>query len=270
MFKVAVDGRGRFGNNLIQYFACKIFCNYFTSHNYVVNKNELMNPIIINETQLDRCIKNNTIKSLNRDIFLEGFFQDIYFLSNHRDYIKSLFVLDNNDVMNYHHYEKKMIVKDLIIPIDDKEIPHTNDLVMHIRLDDFIHQGHNSNILDVNYYVNVVINNYFVNHWNTIWIVVDKLRNEFDKKYIDVLIKKLEDNNITNIKLRQKSFLEDWTFCIKSTNFISSNSTFALTAILLSEMKYVILPNEFGWKNITPIDKIDSCIFIDVKRINKL
>jgi len=229
-----------------------------------------MNPIIINETQLDRCIKTDTIKSLKCDIFLEGFFQDIYFLSNHRDYIKSLFVLDNNDVINYHHYEKKMVVKDLIIHINDKEIPDTNDLVIHLRLDDFIHQGHNSNIVDVNYYVNAVSKSYVAHRWNTLWIVVDKLSNDFDKKYIDVLIKKLEDNNITNIKLHQKSFLEDWTFCIKSTNFISSNSTFALTAILLSEMKYVVLPNELDWKNIIPIDKIDICIFIDVKRINKI
>ena len=33
-----------------------------------------------------------------------------------------------------------MVLNDLVIPINDKEIPDTNDLVIHPRLDDFIHQ----------------------------------------------------------------------------------------------------------------------------------
>jgi len=273
MFKVAVDGRGRFGNNLIQYFAVKIFCKYFTNYKYVLHKNDLSNPITITETQFYKCLENGQqiIALSNADIFLEGFFQDISFLSKHRDFIKTLYTVNNNNIINYHHYEKKMVIKDLIIRIKDEDKPGSHDLVMHLRLDDFIHQGHNSNILDVNYYIEAVVESNCDKKWNTIWIVVDKLNNEFDKKYVDFLLKSLNNHhNIRNIKLHQKSFLEDWTFCIKSTSFISSNSSFALTAILLSDMKYVILPNELVYKNMIPIDKIENCIIREVKRINMI
>jgi len=163
-----------------------------------------------------------------------------------------------------------LVIKDLIINLS--EIPNENDLVLHIRLDDFIHQVHNSNILDVNYYFNSVIESNLIYKWNKIWIVVDKLNNDFDKKYIIFLVKKLNNHNITNIKFHQKTFLEDWNFCIKSTNFISSNSTFALTSILLSNMKYVIIPIENDWKilSIDKIDKIYTFIIKDVKRINNI
>jgi hypothetical protein len=266
MFKVAVDGRGRFGNNLIQYFAAKIFSLYF-GHNYILNKAELHKPIVITEDHFLNIIMNRQLVNIcNNDVYLEGFFQDISFLSRKREFIKSLFTVTNTDVINYHHYEKKMKIKDLVIALPEK--PCENDLVLHIRLDDFIHQGHNSNILDLNYYINEVVES---NLKDTVWIVVDILNNDFDKKYIEILITKLKENGIMNIRFHQKTFLEDWTFCMNATNFISSNSTFALTAILLGNMSYVVLPTEVSWKNVIPIDSIMECKIVDnVKRINTL
>jgi hypothetical protein len=266
MFKVAVDGRGRFGNNLIQYFAAKIFSLYF-GHNYILNKAELNNPCVIPEADFLNIIMNRHPSMIfQNDVFLEGFFQNISFLSRERQFIKSLFTVTNTDLINYHHYEKIMVIKNLVIALPEK--PCENDLVLHIRLDDFIHQGHNSNILDVNYYINEVVDSNFK---DTVWIVVDRLNNDFDKNYIEILIKKLKESGIMNIRLHQKSFLEDWTFCMNATNFISSNSTFALTAILLGNMKYVVLPTEVSWKNIVPIDGILNCKIVDnVKRINQI
>jgi hypothetical protein len=264
MFKVAVDGRGRFGNNLIQYFAAKIFSLYF-GHNYISNKAELHKPIVISEDHFLNIIMNRQVANIfNNDVYLEGFFQDISFLSRERKFIKSLFSGTNADVINYHHYEKKMKMKDLVIVL--QENPRENDLVLHIRLDDFIHQGHNSNILDLNYYINAVVESNFK---DTVWIVVDTLKTDFDKKYIELLITKLKEHGIMNIRLHQKTFLEDWTFCMNATNFISSNSTFALTAILLGNMTYVVLPTEVSWKNVIPIDSIRECKIVDdLKRIS--
>jgi hypothetical protein len=278
MFKVAVDGRGRFGNNLIQYFVIKIFCNYFNNYTYTLNRKELSpKHMILTEIQFFNLLKNHNDIVMNNDIFLKGFFQNLSFLNKHRDFIKTLFKYDvvmnngvvmNNDVINYQHYKKKLAIKDLVINLS--ELPNENDLVIHIRLDDFIHQVHNSNILDINYYVTSVIESNLIYKWNKIWIVVDKLISVFDKKYIILLVKKFNEHNITNIKFHQKTFLEDWHFCIKATNFISSNSTFALTAILLSNMKYVIIPNESSWNNVLPLDTIEMCKIVNVKRINKI
>ena len=268
MFKVSVDGRGRFGNNLIQYFAVKIFCANFLNYTYVTNRYELGSHTIIPEVTLFNLLENNVTLNINRNIFLEGFFQNLSFLDKHREFIKSLFKSNNNDIINHHHYEKKLVVKDLIVNIEEK--PNENDLVLHIRLDDFIHQVYNSNILDVEFYINSVVESNLVYKWNTIWIVVDKLNNDFDKKYINLLIQRLNENGIVNIKFHQKTFLEDWNFCIQSTNFISSNSTFALTAILLSNMKYVIIPNENSWSNVVPFSTIEICKIVDVKRINTI
>ena len=266
MFKVTVDGRGRFGNNLIQYFAAKIFSLYF-GHNYISNKAELHKPIVISEYHFLNIIINRQVANIcNNDVYLEGFFQDISFLSRERQFIKSLFTVNNNDVINYHHYEKKIVIKSLVIALPEK--PCENDLVLHIRLDDFIHQGDNSNILDVNYYINEVVESNFK---DTVWIVVDRLKTDFDKNYIELLEKKLKERGIMNIRFHQKTFLEDWTFCMNATNFISSNSTFALTAILLGNMKYVVLPTEVSWKNVVPIDGILNCKIVDnVKRINQI
>lgn len=265
MFKVAVDGRGRFGNNLIQYFAVKVFCSLFGS-TYVLHKEELHQPQLMTETQFLRLLLRETPPQLTNDVFLEGFFQDISFLSRERMFIKALFTRMNTDVINYHHYEKKMVIKNLIIDVTEK--PGPNDLVLHLRLDDFMHQGHNSNILDLNYYINAVVESNFK---DTVWIVVDTLKTDFDKKYIELLITKLKEHGIMNIRFHQKTFLEDWTFCMNATNFISSNSTFALTAILLGNMTYVVLPTEVSWKNVIPIDSIRECKIVDnVKRINTL
>jgi hypothetical protein len=267
MFKVAVDGRGRFGNNLIQYFAVKVFCSLF-GFTYVLNKEELNEPQLVTETQLLRLLFCETPPQLSNDVFLEGFFQDIRFLSRKRMFIKALFSRKNTDVINYHHYEKKMVIKNLVIDVEEK--PGANDLVLHLRLDDFMHQGYNSNILDVHYYIQAVLECEPSNR-EIIWLVVDKLEKAFDKKYMNVLLNLLKENGITNIRLHQKTFLEDWTFCINATHFISSNSTFALTAILLSNMNYVVLPTEASWNNVIPISGIIDCKIVDnVKRIHAL
>jgi len=268
MFKVSVDGRGRFGNNLIQYFAVKIFCANFSNYTYTTKRYELGSHTIIQERSLFNLLENNHVLNINSNVFLEGFFQNLSFLDKHREFIKSLFTSNNNDVINHHHYEKKLIIKDLIVNIEEK--PNENDLVLHIRLDDFIHQVHNSNILDIEFYINSVVESNLIYKWNTIWIVVDKLENDFDKKYINLLITKLTENGIINIKFHQKTFLEDWNFCIQAVNFISSNSTFALTAILLSNMKYVIIPSENSWSNVVPLSTIEVCRVVDVKRINTI
>lgn len=267
MFKVAVDGRGRFGNNLIQYFAVKVFCSLFGS-TYVLHKEELHQPQLMTEIQFLRLLLSKTPPQLTNDVFLEGFFQDISFLSRERMFIKALFSRMNADVINYHHYEKKMVIKNLIIDVTEK--PGPNDLVLHLRLDDFMHQGYNSNILDVQYYIHAVLE-CEPSKREIIWLVVDKLEKAFDKKYMNVLLNSLKENGITNICLHQKTFLEDWTFCINATHFISSNSTFALTAILLGDMNYVVIPNESSWNNVIPIAGIMYCKIVDnVKRIHTL
>jgi hypothetical protein len=267
MFKVAVDGRGRFGNNLIQYFAVKRFCSLFGC-TYVLEKKELHQPRLVTESQFfSLLLASETPLQLTNDVFLEGFFQDISFLSRERMFIKALFSRKNTDVFNYHHYEKKMVIQDLVIDAEEK--PGRNDLVLHLRLDDFMHQGHNSNILDVNYYIQAVLE-CEPSMRETIWLVVDKLEKEFDKKYMNVLLNALKkENGMMNIRFHQKTFLEDWTFCMNAKHFISSNSTFALTAILLGDMNYVVLPTEASWTNVIPIAGILNCKIVDnVKRID--
>jgi len=266
MFIVTCDTRGRFGNNLIQYFSAKIFSKNFSDYHY--NRHERSRRyLIIKEDELYNIIEKN-IKVPKYDIYLMGFFQNISFLDNHRDFIKTLFNSNNTDIINHSNFKNTLVIKDLILNLD--EVPGDNDVVIHIRLDDFIHEIHNSNILDFEFYTDTIVESNFKYNWNTIWIVVDKLNSDFDKKYISLLIKKLNENGITNIKFHQKTFLEDWNFCTKATNFISSNSTFALTAILVGNMKYLVMPRDRSWSNIVPLSSIENCKVVDVKRINQL
>jgi hypothetical protein len=212
---------GRFANNLIQYFAAKVLCKLTgKKYEYKLRTHSQKTIGDIEYLKIYDNIKNNK-SSLEGYILLTEFFQQKEWILQEREYLLSLILIDNEDSINDTYK-----VSDLAKAINEnKNMPENEELVIHVRLDDYFHQGHNSDIIDpysLSDYVNTLG---FREHK----IVCDVLRQEWEKKYIDILLK-----NIPNCKVVNNSLLEDFSIMYYAKNIVLSRSTFSWMASILS------------------------------------
>jgi hypothetical protein len=281
MTKIAFVQQGRFGNTLLQYIACKIACLKF-GFEYIDSIYKLQSPsLTIFEHETDAIwARINTPYSIHKwqelnlilqpeqlasDIVLHGFFQNIAFLNMYYMEIMSFFHRNNTDKIN-----------DSLRICDIYTSPYLNagdkDIVLHIRLDDFYYAGNNSNVLSHDYYVSALnkIKKTYLVEWKYIWIVIDTIKNEREHFYLNELINQINNIGFTYISIHSKSMLEDWNMCRTATYFISSNSTFAWTAILAGRAKMVVLPNTHFYSHqvIVPFKHIETCIIIETVPIS--
>jgi hypothetical protein len=133
-----------------------------------------------------------------------------------------------------------------------------NDILVHVRLDDFIHSGHNSEILDISYYVRALKN---PSNWDRVIIVTDVLRTKEEQNYIDVLKETIGGN----IVVHQGFLLQDWHMLRSARNIVLSNSTFAWTALLAGNAEYAVVPNTkiHAHQVVCAIKDISVCVIID-------
>jgi len=220
--QVTYDTMGRFGNNLFQYFAAKIIGKI-----YGIEKvgNSSGNVKILDDDQWEELclyyIENNTAKPQDCTTFhLHGFFQRSNIFNHFRDFLKES--LTNDPDLAY-------------LTCDLKEFPDKNDIVMHFRLDDFIHEHHNTEIIHPSYYINILDNL----EYNKLYIVSDNIRHEYEHRYI----KYFEKYNPIYIR---GSHIEDFNFIRNSNRIISSSSTFCWLAAFLSNAEEIHVPHVPG------------------------
>lgn len=140
------------------------------------------------------------------------------------------------DVCHFNPY-KHMIVNDILdLPKLDPRSPR--DVVMHVRLDGFNHEGHNSHIIAPEWYTSILDTLDF----DTLYIVMDTKSGRIwrqqatdKKKYLDAFAK--YSPTVVSGTAR-----EDFEFIRSFDTIVCSNSTFSFWATFLSDASRKFMP----------------------------
>ncbi len=231
---------GRFGNNIFQYFAAEIIKKIY---NYdfvkIFNNEQDFNEIVVIDDSLFKKIGNEYIKgnisnidsfdgfpSINtsKNILMDGYFQHSEIFYHFRDYILRIFNKDNRNLIN-----KSYSISDIVNHnISHCIIPEKNDLVVHIRLDDFVGD---LQIFDPQQLIEIIkkIN------YDDLYIVCDKLNKDWEINYINKF------NHLNPIFISY-SMLDDFKFIMKANKILVSASTFSWLAAFFGEAEEVHIP----------------------------
>lgn len=221
---------GRFGNNLFQYFASKIITKIYYDKIPLGNDVFVIDDPIYKEL-CEYYILNNKPKEIKncRMIILDGYFQYGDILNYFSNYITELITEDNDDCIS-----TGIKVKDLLQTVTVNK----NDLVIHIRLDDYMHERSNCEIVHYDYYKNVIDNS----KYNNLIIVCDRIVKDYEIEYMSHF-------DIYKPIYHQKSLLEDFIFLKSANKIISSNSTLSWLAAFLSNAQEIHVPKSYYHKN---------------------
>jgi hypothetical protein len=219
---VSVKYYGRCGNNIFQYVTARIFAEknnlpILTPLNCDI-LNEKKNSSIIGNTNKTVYINNSSF--INDEILFNGneyeyvfddYFQNCRYINKNSELVKNFFTLPE--------YEK-----------------NTNDIVLSIRLDDKIHCGNISDpenwdsaeIIHPDYYKTILESE----SYNKVYIVVDKIKYEWEKKYMSNFDK------YKPIIISQTPY-EDFHFMRKFNKIITSVSTYSYWSAFLSDAEKI-------------------------------
>ena len=222
---------GRFGNNLFQYFATKVLGKILNKE-YVFNcsktpltrgenneKIEVENMVEVDEEQFNEIISNKG--SIEGNIYVIGFFQTQEWLTLHKEYIQTLFTEENMDRIN-DDYTISSIVKHVskIKPVRD------DILIVHLRLDDFFHNAHNSEVIHPKSIIEEINK---IEGINKVMFISDTLKKPWELSYVNHLT-----YSVKNSIAISNSLLTDFGLLYKSRNLMVCRSTLGWIAGILS------------------------------------
>ena len=252
MPNVAFKSGGRTGNNIFQYLMTQwIKLKY--GHTYVPN-DSLISPdhyyfqehdmVLLFNDQLEEQIKN-------RDVICDGYFQKTDLFIKYRSEI----LAQLKESEDYWISEgDKVYIKDFIKP--SSETFH-NVIVMSLRLDDFIQLcSPTSDIIPPKYYLDILEE--VVKPEYKLYIVMDKVRHDWERKYIEYF-DKWKPTYIRGELMSDFAVLKDCEV------LIHSNSTFCWIASFFSETKTKrYIPNTHFYKEqfLCKIDPTDLLISV--------
>lgn len=224
---------GRLGNAVFRYFASIVFSIIYGG--IIVDDINLMNKnyLIVNDSSfiifMNNLMANKILNNTNNNYIFDGYFQhdNIYkiFKTKIVNYIEN----HPNDVLRCHD-------GDSYKSIDLLHSPKTfqiYDIVLHLRLEDFIKNGQVINP----YCIKEILNN--INTKNkTLCIVVNKPTSEIEKKYINYL----NENN--KFIIESNDIITDYHIMKNSKILICSCSTISwISSFLSTTIETVYFPN---------------------------
>jgi hypothetical protein len=230
---VYVNYKGRTGNKLFQYIAARIFSennglNLITKfpdteildveeHKYFYDDIREDGYIQINSSSFsnDKII----FSGKNKKYVFDDYFHDGNFFSNNIEMIKKFFILPKVEI-------------------------NTKDIVLHLRLFDYLHftdlyiptSWDGSEIIHPNYYIKILEKE----NYDKVYIVVDEIRCEWEKKYLEYFDK----FNPIIISSNPKN---DFEFLMSFEKIINSNSTFSYWASFLGNSKTIYCFEKTGF-----------------------
>ena len=225
--KVYFRPLGRLGNALFRYFAIVLILD--SNDNLIygelnVNKEP---SIVLNDKIFKHLISNNCLKiNIKSPILLDGYYQ-IQELSEYREKIKLLLKQNQSHKIYNYPYEEYKIMDIVNAPPNLK----TYDIVIHIRLEDFI--GNNEFIKKehIVHLLNTLTRTFF---YNTTAIVVNQPKSTFEINYIDELKKWFSTNSI-HVTIESNDVITDFHIMKNAKKLICSNSTLSWCAAFLSD-----------------------------------
>ena len=225
---IIIKFKGRYGNHLFMYFIAKVYAEknnlklissikntYFKIKKNAIDKNFLnknINKLKKYEiTDKDYNNKTDSLPFYGKGIYIfNGYFQN-----------ENFFYFNKNNILNYVNYE----------------VNKKNICVLHVRLDDYYYKNKRHLIINHNYYIDCIKK--YCGGYDEIYIICDKLRHNWEKKYMNNLIEKIKLLNKTPIYNKQ-TIHEDIQYIIDSKCIVTSNSTFCFWASFFSNAEKII------------------------------
>ena len=232
--------QGQFGNNLFQYYAAEIIKKIYgydeVKPTFEIN---LEFNTVIDDLKFKRIITAyiNGEKLLiddSKDILMYGFFQRSEIFLKERDFIRSLFIEDNNNNIS------NRIKISSIIKYKTKHTvePTENDLVLHVRLAgafqwaDFIDMENKTSQLYEPEKLKEIIKGI---KYDKLYIVCNTPNADWEKEYLSEF-DELNPEIITGL------LGDDFDFMLKAKKFITSASSMSWMAGLLGNALEVHIP----------------------------
>lgn len=220
---VKIKYHGRYGNKLFIYFMARLYAEKHNL-NLLTNINntffELTSPKNFGEysdklktyTLKDSDIKDNELPYYGKGVYVfDGFFQN-----------EDIFYKNKEKILGYINlkYDKK------------------DNFTIHVRLDDYFYPNKRHLIISIDYYIYCIKK--YANNYKNIYIICDKLRYDWEKKYMVELIKQIKLLN--KIPIYTENSIENDIINILQSNYIvTSNSTFCFWAAFFSNAEKIIL-----------------------------
>ena len=250
---ITIKYNGRYGNNLFQYVAARIFAEKhnlnllsilddkgikFKDNKVYGTPPEKMNNFVLKDNSYD--LSNNEIKYRGPGKYtLDGFFQ-------------------NENYM----YKNKHLISSFI----DFTIEKEHRFVLHVRLDDYYFPNKRHLIISTEYYLDCIKK--YSNDYDDIYIICDNTRKEWERKYMDKLTNGIKEMNKNPI-YEKRGIKDDLKMIYNSNTIVTSNSTFCFWPVFFSHADKIIsfpylgidvLPNKttITWGNNPQIFKYKS------------
>lgn len=225
-----------YGNKLFKYITARIYA--FNNRLDFVYYKEIDNEIIEFRDPKKYNNKSKEIYKLSYRDFDKN--DNLLFYGKKRYILNSYF--QNANYINKHRELINTFIKKIKYPIQNISPFPINkyDVLVLIRIGDFVHQGKNSEVLDPNYYINILEKVSFSNIYINIYSKKDSIRNfylNFFKKFNPIIL----DQNIEKV-----DFFTPYQF----DNVICSNSTFYWWSLFFSNVKNIYTPKLFGYNGV--------------------
>ncbi len=232
--KISYKVSGRFGNNLFQYIAMKLVQNELSKKDtfieYIYNS-PLENAFVVTDENFFDIL-NDVSPLLNRNVYLDGYFQFDEHIIKNKGYI--------NAVINSYNCENindNITVSFLANKLRDNNYDFKNEYILHLRLDDFIGDRI---VMKPDMYIDVISS---LSNVSQLIIVVDKLKYPWEIEYVRLIHEYATKVKGMNVSISSDDdMFRDFCKLYYAPNLISSNSTFSYLAGLLGTHKYTFCP----------------------------
>jgi len=249
---VSFELSGRTGNNIFQYLISKVIQIKF-GHTYVPiqefkdrisaqekrkfimvfgnQESEDNSVLTINEVEMKDAIDGKITDIENKNVICNGYFQKSEFYLPYRNELINI-------LKSSHDYwisnGKQIFVRDFM-NCGHNQLIGENDIVMSLRLDDFIQRpSKTSDIIPPEYYLNILEEE--MQYRDKLFIVSDIFRYDWEKKYVEFFAK-------WDPIFIQQDVMSDFAVLRDCHRLIHSNSTFCWIASFLSDKKKRYIPN---------------------------
>ena len=220
--KILYNG-GRYGNKLFIYFIARLYSEKYNLNllNDIDSVFFEITPTKKFGTYLGNKLKSYTLKDKDiKDDELPYYGKGLYIFDG---------LFQNEDI---YYKNKEKILSFVNIKYNKRDI-----FTIHIRLDDyFFHNRHL--IISIDYYIFCIKK--YANNYKYIYIICDKLRYDWEKKYMFELINKIKLLNKIPI-YTENSIKKDIMSILQSNYIVTSNSTFCFWATFFSNAEKIIL-----------------------------
>ena len=232
--------KGRLGNSIFRFFANIIFCIVYDINSNIVNNNiQYKSNIIIDDTYFinfsNNILNKNSIRNINKNAVLhfDGYFQHDKIYTLFKQHMVEFIKNHPEIILTTDHNEKYKAI-DLVNfdIISNKKY----NIVIHLRLEDFIEISHVINPISIKKKIDSLVSEY---PNETFCFVLNTPKTEIERKYINYLTE-----NLSNYKIESNDVITDFTIMRNAKILVCSCSTLSWAASFLSNVvEKVYMPN---------------------------